>query len=101
MAGDLFGASSAMSEDGSTIAIGAFGSPGPDGLPVGGAYVFARGAMDWEQQTYLQPLVGSRGEAFGAGIELDALESSRERSPLHEHEQIDHAAAFWRSHHWY
>src|SRR6185436_7374739 len=63
-----FGASVALSGDGSTLAVGA---PGEDGsvIDVGAVYVFTHDTM-WTQQMYLKASNPGAGDQFGASVAL-------------------------------
>jgi hypothetical protein len=83
-AGDFFGSSVALSADGSTLAVGAFGedsaATGIDGdqgdnsaLDAGAVYVFTRSDATWRQQAYVKASnAGSLSEYFGYSIALSA-----------------------------
>lgn len=77
---DLFGSSIAISRDGSTLAIGAFGeaskgaggtAPGDDDAPSAGAvYVYVRVGMAWQPRAYLKPSNPDSGDQFGFSLAL-------------------------------
>lgn len=80
-ASDHFGYSVALSADGNTLAIGAFGeSSNAVGLGgdqtnnlstnSGAAYVFVRSGNDWTQQTYLKASNARYGDKFGFSVAL-------------------------------
>jgi hypothetical protein len=83
-AGDLFGASVALSDDGSTLVIGATGessnATGIDGdqandaaLNAGAVYVFVRDASDvWAQQAYVKASNTNASDGFGTSVALSA-----------------------------
>ncbi|HEX2732894.1 MAG TPA: cadherin-like beta sandwich domain-containing protein [Polyangiaceae bacterium] len=78
---DRFGAAVALSEDGSTMTVGA---PGEDsksegvggaqldeeGTDSGAAYVFVRQSGIWTQQAYLKPSGSGQGRDFGGSLSL-------------------------------
>ncbi len=81
-AGDGFGASVALSSDGTTLAVGASaengaatgldGDPADDSAAQGGAvYTFACGAA-WIQRAYVKASNTGVGDAFGAAVALSA-----------------------------
>ncbi len=78
---DLFGASVALSDDGSTLAVGAGGessaATGIDGdqadnsAPGAGAvYVFTRSGATWRQQAYVKPANIDQADFFGGHLAL-------------------------------
>jgi hypothetical protein len=80
-AGDQFGASVALSADGNTMAVGAYGEDssavGINGnqtdnsaVDSGAVYVFVRDAGTWRQQAYLKGPSVSAGAAFGFSVAL-------------------------------
>ena len=93
-AGDQFGISVSLSEDGNTLAVGANLEDGqhnggvlhdsstiPDddgtGNTSGAAYVFTRAANAWSQQAYIKPQSGlstdyRAGDQFGSSVSLSA-----------------------------
>lgn len=84
-AGDTFGLSVALSEDGSTLAVGARredGSKLSDGsvegsdelmTDAGAVYVFQRdGVGEWVQQAYLKPFSPRENDGFGNSLSLSA-----------------------------
>jgi len=83
-AGDLFGASVALSDDGTTLAVGAFheasNATGIDGdqannsaIFAGVVYVFERDAMDqWSQQAYVKASNPDAGDEFGTSVALSS-----------------------------
>lgn len=77
-AGDRFGASVALSDDGRTLVVGApeeasntrgvGGDPSNDEAPYSGAvYVFVRSGSEWAQPAYVE---GSSADSFGAAVAL-------------------------------
>ena len=83
-ANDNFGIGIALSDDGSTLAVGAHyeasdareidGDQNNDDAPGAGAvYVFARDAMDrWSQQAYIKAFNADAGDSFGVDVSLSA-----------------------------
>src|SRR6266850_1131045 len=79
-AGDLFGSSVALSGDGNTLAVGAFGEASsttginttPDELApfAGAAYVYTRSGSTWSQQAYVKASNTESGDAFGGSVAL-------------------------------
>lgn len=80
---DKFGSSVAISQDGSTIAVGAFGEAsastgvnGPQGddsaANAGAVYVFVRSGPGWTQQAYLKASNAEANDAFGSKVALSA-----------------------------
>lgn len=81
---DLFGTSLALSDDGSTLVVGATGessnATGLDGVQAnnaatnsGAAYVFVRDALDeWSLQTYVKASNTNANDAFGTSVALSA-----------------------------
>ena len=81
--GDLFGGDVALSADGDTLAVGAFGedsaATGIGGdqkndarINAGAAYVFARANNAWSQQGYLKASNTGAGDGFGISVGLSA-----------------------------
>jgi hypothetical protein len=79
--GDLFGASLALSADGSTLAVSAVaersGATGIDGIQndnsrmfAGAVYVFTRSGMTWSQQAYIKASNTSEQAVFGLVVAL-------------------------------
>jgi len=77
-AGDLFGWSVAISGDGKTLAVGAYGedsngNQSDNSFSSGGAvYVFVRDDGGWTQQSYIKASNISTGDAFGYTLALSA-----------------------------
>src|SRR6267154_1352198 len=77
---DLFGISVALSGDGNTLAVGAFGEASsttginttPDELApfAGAAYVYTRSGSTWAQQAYVKASNTESGDAFGGSVAL-------------------------------
>jgi cysteine-rich repeat protein len=81
--GDLFGQSVALSGDGSTLAVGAYGedsaATGVDGTQTdnsvgnaGAAYVFVRSGTTWAQQAYIKATNTDAGDNFGYALSLSS-----------------------------
>jgi hypothetical protein len=82
-AGDLFGCSIALSDDGSTLAAGAYhessaatgigGNQADDSVSRAGAvYVFTQNHTTWDQQAYIKASNTGVNDAFGASITLSS-----------------------------
>lgn len=78
-AGDLFGVSVALSQDGSLVAVGAnreagaTGDPTDNSMPDAGAvYLFSRAEASWQQAAYLKPMLSGEGDAFGTSVAMSA-----------------------------
>jgi trimeric autotransporter adhesin len=82
-ASDFFGASLALSADGTTLAVGALGEASGatgiggnqrnDAAPEAGAvYVFTRSGTAWIQQAYIKASNGEAGDQFGTSVALSA-----------------------------
>jgi cysteine-rich repeat protein len=81
--GDQFGVSVALSADGSTLAVGAFGE-GSAATGIGGnqadnsaggagaVYMFTRSGATWSQQAYIKASNTGAGDQFGIGVALSA-----------------------------
>lgn len=80
---DLFGHRVAISADGSTLAVGAYGeSSGAmtingnatdnSAINAGAVYIFVRGDTGWVAQAYVKPANMGPGDAFGYAIALSA-----------------------------
>lgn len=80
---DVFGASLALSADGSTLVVGAdaessnsttinAGQDNDDSLSNGAVYVFTREASGWAQQAYLKPSIARSYAYFGTALALSA-----------------------------
>jgi hypothetical protein len=81
--GDQFGVSIALSDDGNTLAVGAWtedsASPGVDAdqtdnmaNSAGAVYVFTRSGTTWSQQAYIKPTNPGAGDLFGYSVALTA-----------------------------
>lgn len=81
--GDNFGRSVALSADGATLAVGAWGessaSSGINGSQSGAsapgsgaAYVFTRGGSAWSQQAYIKASNARAGSSFGISVSLSS-----------------------------
>ncbi|MBA3393804.1 MAG: FG-GAP repeat protein [Deltaproteobacteria bacterium] len=82
-AGDLFGYRLALSADGTTLAVGAYGessnATGVAGDPLdnsatlaGAVYVFVRNGGTWVQQAYLKASNTETGDVFGYAVAISA-----------------------------
>lgn len=82
-ANDLFGLSLAISEDGDTLAVGAYGeesgATGIDGDQgdnsaddAGAVYMFLRSGDEWTQQAYLKASNTEANEQFGVSVAMSA-----------------------------
>ncbi len=80
-AGDVFGVSVALSNDGNTLIVGGYredsnatGVGGDEGnnseLDSGAAYVFTRSGVTWSQQAYLKASNTGAGDHFGSWLSL-------------------------------
>ncbi len=76
---EFFGASVAISADGATMAVGAYGdvgdaeSPGErPGAGAGSVYVYVRHGAGWVVQAYLQAAHPDANDAFGTAVALSA-----------------------------
>lgn len=67
-AGDSFGYSVSISNDGNTAVIGAY----QDDTTLGSAYVFVRTGSTWTQQAKLLALDGVAGDAFGFSVAISS-----------------------------
>ena len=65
---DYFG--SALSLDGDTLAVGAYGKGGSLTFHRGGAYVFVRSNARWDQQAVVAPLTPADSDEFGVSLAL-------------------------------
>jgi len=63
---DWFGISSAISQDGNTACVGAYGETSGKGA----AYVFTRSGTSWSQQAKLTASDGASGHKFGRGCDV-------------------------------
>jgi hypothetical protein len=82
-AGDLFGRSVALSADGATLAVGAYGE-GSSAIGIGGdetdntadysgaVYLFSNGSGSWAQTAYLKASNTDAGDLFGDSLALSA-----------------------------
>ncbi|MEJ2138357.1 MAG: hypothetical protein P8Y61_02715 [Gammaproteobacteria bacterium] len=79
---DLFGSAVAISGDGNTLAVGAFGEDGgADGingnqlddseLSAGAVYVFTRSGDNWTQQAYIKSSESAANHQFGIALALN------------------------------
>ena len=69
---DVFGASVALSDDGTTALVGARQADILGSADVGSAYVFVRSGSVWTQQKKLHALDGGIGDLFGDSVSLSA-----------------------------
>jgi len=69
--GDGFGVAVAVSGDGNTIAIGAYGDSSVASAS-GAVYVFVCSAGAWSQQAYIKASNAGAGDQFGANVSLSA-----------------------------
>lgn len=92
-AGDLFGASVALSDDGETLVVGAPGEDGGarglqgdqgnnDASWSGAAYVLRHSAAGWRQQAYVKPSNTVRGHVSGFGLALGLSSGADAMDPL-------------------
>lgn len=65
---DQFGAGLALSADGSTLAVGAYG----DASSAGAVYVFVRDNDVWSLQARVAPQIADAGDNFGTSVALSA-----------------------------
>jgi hypothetical protein len=70
-AGDSFGWSVAISSDGNTAIIGAYGDD-DKGSDSGSAYVFTRSGTTWSQQAKLVAADGAAGDYFGNSVAISS-----------------------------
>jgi len=68
----FFGISSALSADGNTAFIGAFGLKVGANFSQGGVYVFTRSGSTWTQRALLTASNGGQCYAFGSSMSVDA-----------------------------
>jgi hypothetical protein len=91
----FFGYAIALSSDGSTIAVGAYGensnATGVGGdqtnilaIRAGAAYVFARAGTNWSQQAYIKASNTDAGDYFGRAVALSADGSTLAVSAMFE-----------------
>jgi hypothetical protein len=71
-ANDSFGVSVALSNDGKTALIGAFGKTVGSNERRGAAYVFERNGSTWQQQTQLTAADGAANDSFGFSVALSS-----------------------------
>lgn len=69
-AGDRFAWTSALSPDGETILVGAYGDYSSTGRDGGSVYVFVRGEDGWQQQTKVVAAGSTNGGGFGRSLGL-------------------------------
>jgi hypothetical protein len=68
-AGDTFGASVSLSDDGNTVIVGADGE-GTGGSGAGAAYIFTRSGTTWSQQAKLMASDAEAGDDFGDAVSI-------------------------------
>jgi hypothetical protein len=71
-ASDYFGWSVALSSDGNTMAVGAYGDDNSGGADAGSAYVFVRSGTTWTQQARVQASDAAAIGYFGYSITLSS-----------------------------
>jgi len=71
-AGDYFGESVAVSDDGRTAVVGAIGDQGINGESSGSAYVFDGSGGFWNQKAKLVPEDGDRDDTFGRAVAVSS-----------------------------
>lgn len=71
-AGDIFGVSVSISEDGNTVAVGAAGDDVGDVADQGSAAVFVRKGTEWSQQQQLTIANGAAKSNFGSSVSLSS-----------------------------
>jgi PGF-CTERM protein len=69
-AGDFVGSSLSVSNDGSTVVVGAPQDDDPNGQQAGSAYVFERSSGSWSQGAKLAAEDGGREDQFGGAVSL-------------------------------
>ena len=69
---DFFGRSVAVSSDGTTALVGAYGDEDPNGSEAGSAYVFENRSGSWSQQTKLTASDGDSNDNFGFSVDLSS-----------------------------
>jgi len=76
---DFFGTSVALSADGSTLAVGAWGEDGGGGnqadnstVQSGAVYIYKRTGTAWAQQAYVKASNAGAGDQFGTSVALSA-----------------------------
>jgi predicted amidohydrolase len=69
---DFFGRSMAVSSNGTTALIGAFGDEDPNGARAGSAYVFTESEGTWSQQQKLTAPDGDRRDFFGGFVAVSS-----------------------------
>jgi hypothetical protein len=74
--GDNFGASTALDDDGSTLAVGApldsSDAAGADAYASGGVYVFERDGSEWREQAFIKPASVAARDEVGQSVALSA-----------------------------
>lgn len=69
-ASDAFGKAAAVSSDGATVAIGAYGGENTSNIATGVVYIFTRSGSVWTQQAKLQASDGAVNNYFGYSVSL-------------------------------
>lgn len=69
-AGDRFGISATLSDDGNTAMIGAYVDDIATNTDQGSVYIFVRSGESWSQQTHLTSSDGAAGDYFGRSVSL-------------------------------
>src|SRR5579875_1431228 len=70
--GNNFGITVALSADGTTALVGAYGADLPGQTNAGAAYVFGRSGTTWSQQAKLTASDAAAGDFFGGSVALSA-----------------------------
>ena len=70
--GDSFGRVVALSNDGNTLAIGAYVDDNSGGTDAGSVYVFTRSGTTWTEQTRLQAGDAAASDKFGTSVALSS-----------------------------
>jgi len=69
---DYFGWSVTLSENGNTLAVGAYSDDNSGGISAGSVYVFTRSGSTWTQQARLQANDAAASDQFGYSVSLSA-----------------------------
>lgn len=85
---DRFGSSIAISEDGTTILVGAPGDEDPNGVSAGSAYVFSKADGAWIQKAKLVPNDGDQNDKFGSSVAMSADGSTALVGAAHDEDPI-------------
>jgi hypothetical protein len=70
--GDYFGWSVAISEDGTTAIVGAYGEDDTGGTNAGAAYIFTRSGTSWLEQAKIQASDKQGGDQFGFSVAISS-----------------------------